>query len=225
MSKRSQTSFALEIDRRQLLLGSGAVLCLTGFGLATFSNPAEAVEVSKLMADTGLPDLSEGSADAKVTIVEYASLTCPHCAHFHSDVFPEIKKKYVDTGKVRFIFREFPLDNLAAAAAMLARCSGDDKALAMTGVLFDKQDEWVVRNNPVPALFEIAKQAGFTKEAFEKCLKDQSLLDKILAQRKRASEEFGVNSTPSFFINGEKFTGSPTVEGLSGAIDPLLGAG
>ncbi len=225
MSKPSQTLFAANIDRRRLLAGSGAVLGVAGLGLASGASRAEAVEVSKLMADTGLPDLSEGPADAKVTIVEYASLTCPHCAHFHSEVFPELKKKYVDTGKVRFVFREFPLDNLAAAAAMLARCSGDDKALPMTGVLFDKQDEWVVRNNPVPALFEIAKQAGFTKDAFEKCLKDQSLLDKILAQRKRASEEFGVSSTPSFFINGEKFTGNPTVEGLSGAIDPLLSAG
>lgn len=225
MSKPIMTLISAKIDRRRLLASSGAVFGAAGLGLSVGSHGAQAVEVAKLMADTGLPDLSEGPADAKVTIVEYASMTCPHCAHFHEEVFPELKKKYVDTGKVRFIFREFPLDNLAAAAAMLARCSGDDKALPMISVLFDKQEEWVVRNNPVPALFEIAKQAGFTKESFEKCLKDQSMLDKILAQRKRASKEFGVNSTPSFFINGEKFGGAPTVEDLSKAIDPLLSAG
>lgn len=185
-----------------------------------------AVEQAKLMADTGLPELSIGPADAKVTIVEYASMTCPHCARFHNEVYPKIKEKYVDTGKMRFIFREFPLDNLAAAAAMLARCSGDDKTLPLISVLFSKIEEWAfVREKPVPALFEISKQVGFTKESFEACLKDQALLDKILAQRTKASEEFGVSSTPTLFINGEKLAGSPTLEEISKVVDPLLGEG
>ncbi|MEQ8824756.1 MAG: DsbA family protein [Filomicrobium sp.] len=225
MSKSAQTFFSADIDRRRVLAGSGAVVGAAGLGLTVGSNAAEAVDVAQLMADTGLPELSVGPKDAKVTIVEYASMTCPHCGHFHNKIYPEIKKKYVDTGKVRFVFREFPLDNLAAAASMLSRCSGEGKELAMVSVLFEKMDDWVVRDNPVPKLFEFAKQAGFTKESFETCLKDQALLDKLLAQRKRASAEFGVNSTPSFFVNGEKLAGAPSLENFSKVIDSLLGSG
>ncbi|MCL4765637.1 MAG: DsbA family protein [Hyphomicrobiaceae bacterium] len=171
-----------------------------------------------------LPDLVLGSPDAKVTIVEYASMTCGHCANFHNRVLPELKKKYIDTGKVRLILREFPLDNLAAAGAMLARCAGGDKAYAMTDVLFQKQDEWVVRNNPVPKLFEIARQAGFTKESFDKCLTDDKLLAQIEAGRTRASEQFGVSSTPTFFINGKRLGGGGTLAEFDKALEPLLGS-
>lgn len=215
-----------DISRRNMLAGSGAVIGAAGLGVGIGAAPAQAIEQAKLMADTGLPELSVGPADAKVTIVEYASMTCPHCSRFHNEVYPKLKEKYVDTGKVRIVFREFPLDNLAAAASMLARCAGEGKALPMVGVLFSKMDDWAyVRDKPVPALFELAKQAGFTKESFETCLKDQELLDKILAQRKKASEEFGVKSTPSFFINGQPFTDAQTVEKFSEAIDPLLAGG
>lgn len=224
MSK--QPKFETSLTRRHVLAATAGAAGAVGLGLGFTAQPALAVEQAKLMADTGLPELAIGPADAKVTVVEYASMTCPHCARFHNDIYPQVKEKYVDTGKVRFIFREFPLDNLAAAASMLARCSGEGKTLPMISVLFSKIEDWAfVRDKPVPALFELAKQAGFTKESFETCLKDQSLLDKILAQRKKASEEFGVTSTPTFFINGEKLEGGPTLEAFSKAIDPLLAEG
>lgn len=195
-------------------------------GYAAFAQkktgPAE-VPVEELMKPSDLPDVAEGPADAKVTVVEFASLTCGHCANFATKVYPEIKKKYVDTGKVRFVFREFPLDNLAAAAAMLSRCAAPDKSLALTETFFETQKDWAFTSgNPVPKLFDIAKQAGFTQESFDKCLRDDALLNKITAARSRASETFGVSATPTFFINGKRLQASPVLEEFSKVIDPLL---
>lgn len=173
----------------------------------------------------GLPDVALGPPEAKVTVVEYASMTCGHCSKFHADVFPKLKEKYIDTGKVRFIMREFPLDNLAAAASMLARCAPENKVYPMMDMLFKTQPEWAyVQGNPVPKLFEIAKQAGFTQESFDKCLTDQKLLDAINATRQRASEKFGVNATPTFFINGKRLS-APTMAEFDKAIEPLLAKG
>jgi protein-disulfide isomerase len=185
------------------------------------SGPAE-VPIDELMKPGELPDIVLGSADAKVTIVEYASLTCGHCAAFHNTVLPELKKKYIDTGKVRMILRDFPLDNLAAAGAMLARCAGPDKATGVIDALFKQQEAWIVRGNPVPKLFETVKGAGLTQESFDKCLTDQKLLENITAGRTRASEKFGVNSTPTFFINGKRFTGAPTPGEFDKVLEPLL---
>lgn len=223
----SKSSFGrFELSRRSVL----AVLCAGALGAAATlpvaaqqqKGPSE-VPVEELMKPVGLPDLAVGPADAKVTVVEYASMTCGHCAHFTKDVWPDFKKKYVDTNKVRYIFREFPLDNLAAAASMLARCAGQDKAFPLIEVLFEKQGEWAFgEGNPVPRLFEIAKQAGFTQESFDKCLTDQKLLDEITAARTRASEVFGVSATPTFYINGKKLDGSPTMEKFDAMIEPLL---
>lgn len=207
-----------------------AVAFVAGFASAPVmaqkkpSGPAE-VPVAELMKPTDLPDIAIGPADAKVTIVEYASMTCGHCANFATKVFPEIKKKYVDNGKIRFIMREFPLDNLAAAASMLSRCAGGDKSLPMIETLYEKQADWAFTNgNPVPKLFDIAKQAGFTQESFDKCLTDQKLLDQVTAQRTRASETFGVASTPTFFINGKRLTETPTLAAFDKVIEPLLAA-
>ena len=169
-----------------------------------------------------LPDLVLGNADAPITVVEYASMTCGHCAHFHTTVFPTLKEKYVDTGKVRFIMREFPLDNLAAAASMLARCAGDGKTFPLISVLFAKQDDWAfVKGDPRPELLKFAKQAGFTQESFEKCLTDQKLLDDIAAIRSRAAETFGVNATPTFFVNGKKLNGVDLAD-FEKAFEPIL---
>lgn len=178
-------------------------------------------EIAKSGSD--LPDLVLGNADAKVTVVEYASMTCGHCAHFANTVFPDFKKKYIDTGKVRYVLREYPLDNLAAAVAMLARCAGGDKTFPLIETFFHTQGDWAFKpGNPVPRLFEIAKQAGFTQEAFDKCLTDQTLLDKITAVRTRASDKFGVSATPTFFINGKKLQGAPTIAEFDKAIEPIL---
>lgn len=213
---------------RRAFMRAGAGLAAVGI-LATpafaqrRTGPTE-VPVADLMKDGPLPDLAIGKADAPVTIVEYASMTCGHCANFHNKVFPAIKEKYVDTGKVRFVFREFPLDNLAAAASMLARCTGGDKAYPLISALFKTQDQWAfVRGNPVPELFKIAKQAGYTQEAFDKCLRDDELLGKLTSIRDRASKDFGVNSTPTFFINGKRLTGrSDLIETFDKALEPLL---
>ncbi|MGE0855975.1 MAG: DsbA family protein [Hyphomicrobiaceae bacterium] len=200
-----------------------AVAAIGSFVPAAHAERDVPVEDQKTPAE-GLDDVALGPVDAKVVIVEYASLTCGHCGRFHREVFPELKKKYIDTGKIRFIMREFPLDNLAAAAAMLARCVDKSKTYDLLDVLFEKQADWAyAQGNPVPKLFEIAKQAGFTQESFEKCLTDQPLLDKINAQRSRGSEQFGVSATPTFFINGKRLTAGPSMEAFSAAIDPQLG--
>ena len=184
--------------------------------------PAE-VPVEELMKAGDLADTAIGAADAKVTVVEYGSMTCGHCANFATKVFPELKTKYIDTNKVRFVFREFPLDNLAAAASMLARCAGGDKTFPMVETLYEKQADWAFTNgNPVPKLFDIAKQAGFTQESFDKCLTDQKLLEQITAQRTAASDKFGVSSTPTFFVNGKRLQETPTVAAFDKMIEPLL---
>jgi protein-disulfide isomerase len=209
-----------------------ALAAVVGFAFASAEpsfaqrkdGPAE-VPVEELMKTTDLPDLVMGPADAKVTVVEYASMTCPHCAHFANEIFDDFKKKYIDTGKVRYVFREFPLDNLAAAVSMLARCAGGDKAIPLVETFYAKQQDWAFANgSPVPKLFDIAKQAGFTQESFDKCLTDQKLLDQITAQRTRASDTFGVNATPTFFINGKRLQEAPSMEGFDKVIGPLLAA-
>ncbi len=220
------------VSRRAAWLGMAATIAVSGFAIAA-SGPSYAqrkqgpseVSVDELMKPSDLADLTLGPADAKVTVVEYASTTCPHCAHFETDVFENFKKKYIDTGKVRFVYREFPLDNLAAAVSMLARCAGGDKTFPLIQTFYAKQAEWAfTQGNPVPKLFDIAKQAGFTQESFDKCLTDQKLLDQITAQRTRASDTFGVNATPTFFINGKKLPETPTLEAFDKVIEPLLAA-
>jgi protein-disulfide isomerase len=220
------------ITFRKFISGLLAVTALAGVALLTAEpsfaqrkdGPAE-VSVEELMKPTDLPEIAAGPADAKVTIVEYASMTCPHCAHFTNDVFEPFKKKYIDTGKVRYIFRDFPLDNLAAAVSMLARCVEPSKALPMIETFYAKQQDWAfAEGSPVPKLFDIAKQAGFTQESFDKCLTNQKLLDQITAERTRASETFGVNATPTFFINGKKLQEAPTLEAFDKVLEPLLAA-
>lgn len=219
----------LSQTRRALLAGAASVALVAAVGgLLPFEalaqkarGPAE-VPVEELMKAGDLPDLALGPADAKVVVVEYASMTCGHCANFHNKVFPEFKKKYIDSGKVRFVMREFPLDNLAAAASMLARGAGGDKTYPLIESFFQTQAEWAyAKGSPLPKLFEIAKQAGFTQESFDKCLTDQKLLDQLTAVRTRASDVFGVNSTPTFFVNGKRAP-APTLEALEALIEPLL---
>jgi len=181
-------------------------------------------EVAVLMEPGPLPDIVIGSASAPNTIVEYASMTCPHCAHFQEVTFPELKKRYIDTGKVRYIFREFPLDSLAAAAFMLARCAGKDdkdKYFALVDTLFRQQRQWAVEK-PIPPLLAIAKQAGFTEQTFNACLANQQMLDGIESIRQRAIKQFKVQSTPTFFINGTAHPGALSIDEMAKAIDPYL---
>jgi protein-disulfide isomerase len=207
-------------SRRAVLRTAAGTVVLAASGHAWGQKKADApVSIDELMKPDALGDLVLGKADAPCTIVEYASMTCGHCGTFHNKVFPTLKEKYIATGKVRFIMREFPLDTLAAAASMLARCAGGEKTVPMIDVLFSKQEDWAfVRSNAVPELFKIAKQAGFTQESFDKCLTDQALLDKISQGRERASKQFGVDSTPTFFVNGKKLKDGPTLEAFEKAI-------
>jgi protein-disulfide isomerase len=159
-----------------------------------------------------------------VTITEFASMTCPHCAAFNDNVFPKIKSEYIDSGKIRYVFREFPLDIKAAAGSMLARCIAKDDAakyFAVVDLLFKQQSDWVMKNT-TETLTRIGKQAGLSQQAVEACLKDQALLDKIAADQKYASEVLKVNSTPTFFINGEMIKGESSFEEFDKRIKSLL---
>lgn len=179
------------------------------------------VDMVALLEPGALPDKMLGNADAPVTIVEYASMTCPHCAHFHETTLPELKTKYIDTGKARLILREFPFDPRAEAGFMLARCSGDNY-FPMVDVLFKQQANWASVENAKDALLQISKLAGFSQESFEACLTDQKLLDEVRAVQKRGADEFKVDSTPTFFINGNTYKGALTIEEMSAIIDGML---
>ena len=230
MDTTTETTGAL--SRRHLLLAGAALVAVAAAGGASywyFSRPGAAQAEASAGADVPMADLMVpgplgdhvlGSADAPVTIVEYASMTCPHCAHFHETTYPEMKKKYIDTGKVRFIFREFPLDALAAAGSMLARCAGKDKYFPMIETLYSQQREWVVQK-PLAPMLGIAKQAGFTQQSFDECLANQQVLSAIEEGRNRATK-LGVNSTPTFFINGKIIRGALTPEELDKQVAPYL---
>lgn len=216
---------------RRLALKSTAAAIAAGAGywmLAPKIGPVEMVSEAKaqspadVMAEGALPDMVMGDENAPVSLIEYASMTCPHCRSFHENVLPAIKETYIDTGKVKLIFREFPLDPRAYAASMLARCADEQFYFPMTDVLFKQQDVWARADDPRPPLLQIAKLAGFTQESFEACLKNQELLDNVNSMRKQAAETFGVTGTPSFFINGEKYSGNISLEEMSAAIDSYL---
>jgi protein-disulfide isomerase len=212
----------LSLTRRKLL-ASAAVLAFT-LALSSSLVPsalAQTVASEELMQPGPLGEMAMGSDNAPVTIVEYASMTCPHCAHFHETTLPELKKRYIDTGKVRFIFREFPFDPVAAGAFMLARCADKDKYFPLIETLFAQQTKWATQK-PIEPLLAIAKQAGFTQATFEACLANQNVLEGIEWVRNRASEKFGVDSTPTFFINGTKLKGAASIEEMVKAIDPYL---
>ena len=211
---------------RRIVIAAATVLLLAP-SLA-FAQEKKAEPTADLTAELtkpgANPDIVIGKPDAPVTIYEYASMTCSHCASFHATVLPKLKEKYIDTGKAKLVFREFPLDNLAAAASMLARCAGGDKTPELIKDLFAKQNDWAfVQGSPVPALFKIAEGHGFTKESFDKCLTDQKLLDGITGTRDRANKSLGVRSTPTFFINGKKLADrADQIESFDKAIEPLL---
>ena len=170
-----------------------------------------------------LPDMALGPAKARVTIIEYASMSCPHCAAFEENVFPMLRSKYIDAGKVRFMFREFPLDITAAAASLLARCvaNGDaEKYFSAVQQLFKAQDRLMTQ--ATETLHEIGKQSGMDEQTVDACVKDQVVLDKLSADKKFAFETLKVDVTPTFFINGEMIKGAMSFEELDATLRPLL---
>ena len=207
----------LTIDRRTFLSALTAA--------ALFGAPALAqgtVSVMDLHAPSALGDKVLGNENAPVTVVEYASMSCPHCGAFHRETFDAFRQKYVDSGQVRFIFREFPLDASAFAGAMAARCAPADRYYEVVDAYFDKQDEWLGVQDLYGAMLRIAEPFGFTRQSFEACLSNQALFEGLSAERTRASEKFGVQATPTFFINGQKREGALSLEELDAAIQPLL---
>ena len=216
----------LKFTRREFLAGTTAFTVVAAFASALpFGVGSAHAQASNtdLMKAGPMGDQAQGAADAPVTIIEYASMTCSHCATFHTTVYPTLKSRYIDTGNVRYILREFPLDPLAAGAFMLARCAGDDKYYALVDVLFQQQKQWAFVQNPIPPLLNIAKQNGFTEQRFEQCLSDQKMLDAIEEVRQRGAK-LGVTSTPTFFVNGKLQRGTMTIEELEKQIQPFLKA-
>lgn len=205
------------------LLQTGLVVLA---GLSPLFQIADAVaqSPSDIAKPVSLPDMALGPANAPVTITEFASMTCSHCAAFGETVFPKIKSEYISTGKIRYVFREFPLDIKATAGSMLARCIAKDdpgKYFAVIDMLFKQQGDWVMKNTTT-TLTRIGKQAGLSQQQVEDCLKDQALLDKIAADQKYASEVLKIDSTPTFFVNGEKIKGEASFEEFDKKIKALL---
>ena len=205
---------------------AGVVALMSLVALSACGEEEKAKGMPGALATEGpLGDRAMGSEAAPVTIIEYASMTCPHCAQFELTILPALKKHYIDTGKVRFVFREYPLDPLAMAAFMLARCAQPEHYFGFIHVLFAKQEQWAfVRDNNEARnqLKAIARQGGFSNDDFEACMKKQEILDHIRDVHDRADVELGVKSTPTIFINGVERSYALTFEELQEIIDPLL---
>ncbi len=165
-----------------------------------------------------------GKADAPVTIVEYASLTCPHCAHFAVDILPKLKAKWIDTGKAKLVLRDYPLDEPALRAAMIARCAPADKFYAFIDTFFQDQQQWVLSKDYKTALARLALLGGMSKTDFDACLANKSGEDLVLKSRLTATQQLGVDSTPTFFINGAKFDGAPEEEAMDAALSKAAGS-
>jgi protein-disulfide isomerase len=176
--------------------------------------------IDQLMAIGPLPDLVQGSPSAPITIIEYASMTCSHCAAFHETTWPELKAKYIDTGRAKFILREFPLDPLATAGFMLARCAGPDKRNLFVDQLFSQQKTWAFVDRPIEPLLAMVKQIGMSQVDFETCLRNQDLYEQVSQSRERAAEAFNIDSTPTFFVNGRKLSGELVISDFDRVIDP-----
>ncbi len=163
-----------------------------------------------------------GSAEAPVTIIEYASLTCPHCATFHQGTLPKLKSDYVDTGKVRFVYRDFPLDQVALRAAALAECAPRDRYFGLLEILFQSQANWATASDPLAALVRIGKLGGLSEEQVQACMNDEQRLDAVVAERLAGEEAFDIRSTPTFIVNGKKYSGTLTFEQMQDILRPLL---
>jgi protein-disulfide isomerase len=210
------------LSRRHLIAGFGTV-AIAGSGLIAGLRPAAAQDANllELLKAGPLGDKILGSESAPVTIVEYASVTCGACAAFHTQTYPTLKSKYIETGKVRLILREFPTGPVPVAIGgfMLARCA-NEKYFPMIEAIFDQQRSWA--QDPYNGFLRIARQAGFTQESFDACLKDEKVAEQIQQVAQRGNEEFKVDSTPTFFINGKKYVGVISVAELDKILEPLL---
>jgi len=165
-----------------------------------------------------------GKPDAPITIIEYGSLTCPHCAAFDAEVLPKLKEKWLDSGKAKLVFRPFPRDEVDLHAAAVALCAAPDRFYAFIDAMFASQDQWMAASDHKAALARIALLGGVNKTKFDACYDEKSVSDKLLASRLVASQQLGVDSTPTFFINGKKFDGAPTADAFEAALTKLAGS-
>ncbi len=225
-SKKVNRILQASLSRRRacgLLGGFVAAAALPLAGAAWAEEKPEYANKALLEKNPIIEDIVIGAQDAPITMVEYSSATCPHCGNYHIHEWPVIKKDYVDAGKVRYIFREFPLDQVALAAFMLTRCAskGDsEKYIAVLDMVMKTQREWA--RNPKDGLMKIMRMAGLSDEQFDKCLKDEALAKKIMNSARSGSKDFGVQSTPTFFINGRKIVGRLDIDGFRMILDEEL---
>jgi len=227
----SKSSKSEGLSRRNtIIMGLGA-LAVAGAGGAYYvmtqdsQKPMSSEKMSKIdvMAVDPKNDNIIGDVNAPITLVEYSSMTCPHCANFHQLTVPDLKKKYIDTGKVRYVLREFPLDRVAFAAAALARCAGEKKFFPFVEMLFRQQDKWAKGpGSPAPRLFSMAKQAGFDEKFFNACMRNKEVSERIEKVMSKGRDEYKVNSTPTLFINGKKVEGGNSLADLEKAMEPYL---
>lgn len=206
---------------REIWLALVVALALAGVSPAAAQAPKPGTaSAESLLAPTG-QDRVLGKPDAPITIVEYASLSCSHCARFANVVLPKLKEKWIDTGKAKLILRDFPLDEAALRAEMLARCVPPERFYPLVEMMFETQDKWVVAKEWRAALEKLVRVAGIGKKEFDGCLADKALEDQVTQSRLTASQQFGVNSTPTFFINGKKFEGEPSLEAFEKLLSGL----
>jgi protein-disulfide isomerase len=216
----------VKFNRREtiILAAAASALSLSGVGIAQGAE-GDVIDEARLMAPAGgLTDHVLGNADAPVTVIEYASPTCPHCATFHNTVYEPFKAEYVDTGKVQFIVRPFARNALDAAIFMLAEAAGPENYHDVIATFFKTQNEWGMSETPRDALYAIALQLGFTEESFNAALTNQEVLAGIEAQKNQALDDFGLTGTPTFYVNGKTLSGGKTLEQLAAEIDPLVPA-
>ncbi len=201
-----------------VLAGWLAIGVLGSFSSVSAEEPAAAPAASATF--TG--EIVLGKADAPVTIIEYASMTCPHCANFHNKVLPALKEKYIDTGKVKLAFREFPLDGVALRASMLARCGGEAKVVGFIDILFKQQASWATSEDPLGALARVARLGGMSQATFDACLADETLMKQLVQSRQDGSVKYDIKGTPSFIIDGKTHDGDIEIEDFDKLLKPLL---
>jgi protein-disulfide isomerase len=215
MSSRGTTAsllFALALG----LSGCGGTV---GAGPDATAQKLDVPSKEDLLAPGPLGDRVIGRPNAPITMIEYASLTCPHCRDYHAKVFPRVKREYIDTGKVRYIIREFPIGRTAGTAAIITRCSPEQKNLSMTETFLARQPEWVSQEVRPDAIYSVAKSSGMSRETFDKCLSNQTIIDGLTEVKQRV-RQFGVIGTPTFFVNGRKAQGAVTFEEIKALIQP-----
>jgi protein-disulfide isomerase len=201
---------------REIWFSLVVVLSLGGAPPAAAQGAPGADAAKQLAVQPG--DRILGKADAPITIIEYASLTCPHCAHFDVDVLPKLKEKWIDTGKAKLVLRDFPLDEPALRAAMVARCAPPDRFYPLVDTFFAQQEQWATSRDYRAALEKLAKLGGISNKEFAACISDKKLEDQVAQSRLTAAQQLGVDATPTFFVNGKKFDGAPTVEAFDKAL-------